>query len=368
MLVAVACAWSARVPQAWSLDAFDAGRLASERQRELATRDLESARQRVAAAKTAVDEAKRRLDAFVAGHFQDLKSQAADTLPEPPPAEAARPAAPATMVREGDAARFSQQIEELSAKRLELLQRLTPAHPEVVDLDARITELSSRLQEIEAPAAGRESLPVGEPTATDPHATALAEHVRNQQERHKAAVEQYELVYRAWESAQQEFEAAENAERAAQRQLAGLAPAATSSEPQPEAAEQVMTSRDEVGAAAAPDTAVASRGGQDLVFAALVVALAIAALAAVRLAKASNDNLFTNVDDIAAALALPVVGVFPVARRTPSGLAARLTSLAILASQVALAVAVFALVAYCVLHLGEIGHAIANPLETLRGH
>jgi hypothetical protein len=50
-----------------------------------------------------------------------------------------------------------------------------------------------------------------------------------------------------------------------------------------------------------------------MALAALVLALAVAAVAAVRLARSSADPIFSSPDEVAAALAIPVVGISPAA-------------------------------------------------------
>jgi hypothetical protein len=108
-----------------------------------------------------------------------------------------------------------------------------------------------------------------------------------------------------------------------------------------------------------------------LALAALLIALAVAALAAVKLARSSSDVYFENVDDVAAALALPVVGVIsPFDNAVSSSAlsqppATRLVRHITLACELTLAVIAFALVAYGVQNPAALWHACTHPLESL---
>ena len=109
-------------------------------------------------------------------------------------------------------------------------------------------------------------------------------------------------------------------------------------------------------------------GSQPLVLGALVLALVVAALAAIKLAKAGDDTVFSGADDAAATLALPVMGIIPA---TPSGLrntshAQRLRAVQFLAQLLA-AVLVFAAVAYAVQNPAAVWEFCTHPGEWFSG-
>jgi hypothetical protein len=98
----------------------------------------------------------------------------------------------------------------------------------------------------------------------------------------------------------------------------------------------------------------------------LIVALAVAALAAVRLARSANETMFANADEITAALALPVVGVLPaVDSSAEPSLGSRFVQGLVYLAQLLLALAVFALVAYAVQNIAAIATAVMHPIESL---
>jgi hypothetical protein len=86
----------------------------------------------------------------------------------------------------------------------------------------------------------------------------------------------------------------------------------------------------------------------------------------VRLARSANEAMFANVDEVTAALALPVVGVIPaVDRSADPSIVSRFVQGVVYLAQLLLALAVFTLVAYAVQNIGVIGQAISHPTESL---
>jgi hypothetical protein len=335
-----------------------------EKERDAAAREVAQARARVKSATEEVTTAKQRLDSLIAQHLDELGRPKAPIAADPSLAGDRVGQAP-----EASIAQFNQQIEELTARRSELLHRLTAAHPEVVNLDTRIAEISAQLMALKPAAQQRETLPAGEPVAADESVAAKVEvDTRSQQARHREATLAYEQAFRKWELAQHDLELALASQRAADDRLAALPP----SEPDVAAAPAAAPT---VAPLVAPETVTASsaapsdngRGSSQLLaMATLIVALAVAALAAVRLARSSNETLFTNADDITAALALPVVGVIPaVERAAPAGPGSRVIEGAVFLARLLVALFVFALVAYGVQNIAAVGHAVSHPLETL---
>lgn len=363
-----ACAWLALLLAlclapwpVWGQEAHGALRSQLEKERQAAARDVATARASVKAATDEVAVAKQQLDSLIAQHLDELGRQ------KPAPGSEPRgERAPEALV-----AQLNQQIEDLTVRRVELLQRLTAAHPEVVNLDTRITEISSQLQSLKKPNAELETLPSGEPVESDAASPARGElDAQAQQARHREATLQYEKAFRKWELAQHDLESALAAERSATERLTALPP----SEPTPPRTSAADAEKNAPPIAApAPEAKTAANSiehehnaSQSLAMATLIVALAVAALAAVRLARSANETLFTNIDEVTAALALPVVGVIPAVDRTADpGVAARFVQGVVYLAQLLLALAVFALVAYAVQNFGTIGQAISHPIETL---
>jgi hypothetical protein len=347
-----------------ALESLDAASVESEWQREVAAREVAKAGKAVEQARAEATEAKAALDRFVAEHFNELRSHIADPLPEP----VRRPLV-TKPVPSPQAERLNHQISELTARRDELLEHLTAAHPEVVDVDGRIAEVSQRLKALGDAA---EDVALGEPiasgnTAATPSATAsLAE-----RQRQEAAIRLYDEYLARWQSAEQELQEATAAEESAARRLAALSapspktPAVTT----PEAVAPGIAGPPSAGPIIpAPQrlSVEAERGSQPLAIAALLIALAVAALAAVKLARSSGEAMFSSVEDVAAALALPVVGVIPTAQAIGGAedLASRARRSAIVAGQILLAIAIFALVAYCVQNPQSVWDACLHPLDS----
>jgi len=347
---------------------------ALERQREEAGREVKRARQRVKEATDAVAVAKTRLDAYIAEHLEELSRTKSAETPENSAAN--------QVSNEALTTQLNQQIEELTIERTQLLTRFTTSHPEVVNLDTRIAEISTQLHALSNPQSQRESLPPGEEVdGSSAVANKEAAASKSRQARHREAVEQYQQAFRKWELAQHDLELALAAERAAVDRLAAAAPKPAAERIEPAKTVPQLTAEPETAAVpvappkpvvlAEPKSPLAvedpARMSQQIALAALVIALAIAALAAVKLARTSNDTLFDGIDDIAAALALPVVGVLPsVERGGAVRLSTRMAQGISFIAQLAVAVTIFALVAYAVQNLGAIGSTLAHPIESLQ--
>ena len=358
------------------LDGADTGLLGIERQREIATRQLERAQSAVEVARSAAAKSKKELDQFLIAHFETMRSRAAEPLPERrQPAPRIKP--PTLTNREAE--QLNAQIKELKLRRDDLLQRFTDVHPEVADVEGRLGDLMLRLSALEPAPENAESLAPSE--LVDPGPSRQSILLKQQQ----MAAEQYEQHVERWQAAEEDLKTALDAEDRAVARLASiqLPPALPSMTPPPPAATpSILTSEPSVTPAPpappapprpAASTAGESRqqGSQPLALAALLIALAVAALAAVKLARSSSDVYFENVDDVAAALALPVMGVLvPIDNVSSSILfsqvpATRLTRHAMLACELLLAVIAFAIVAYGVQNPSALWHVCMHPLESL---
>jgi hypothetical protein len=375
---AVVAAWIAWVgvgwcADCWSQDAADASNLGVGRQREVAVRQLERARATVEVARAAAARSKGELDQFLAAHFEFIRSRAGETLPEPrQPLPSTRP--PKQVNQEAE--QLNSQINELKLRRDDLLQRFTQAHPEVVDVENRLGELMLQLSSLEPDGADAESVTPGD--VVDPSRPADAGSNRQSilLKQQQMAAEEYEQHVERWQASEEDLKTALDAEEWAAARLAAiqLPPA---SRPAIKTPDVINADPPVTGTApAAQPPAVAmddpsrQQGSQPLALAALLIALAVAALAAVRLARSSSDVYFENVDDLAAALALPVVGVITstdnsVTASLSQSPATRWIRNATFACELLLAVIAFALVAYGVQNPGAMWHACTHPLESL---
>jgi hypothetical protein len=361
----------------WGLDGLDTGLLGIARQREIATRQLDHARAAVEVARSAAAKCKNELDQFLVAHFEYMRSRAAESLPEPrQPAPSVKQPTQTNL----EAERLNAQINELKLRRDELLERYTNAHPEVADVEGRLGDLMLRLSALEPAAENAESLAPGD--VVDPSQPADPGPSRQQSilsKRQEMAAEQYEQHVERWQAAEQDLKAALDAEEQAVARLAAIQLPPAPTIPSPAATPSVLTSESSVPAPAPHRPAASTageapqQGSQPLALAALLIALAVAALAAVRLARSSSDVYFENVDDVAAALALPVVGVISaIDNAAPSILMlqpspTRLSRHAMLACELLLAVIAFALVAYGVQNPAALWHVCTHPMESL-GH
>lgn len=341
-------------------------------------RQLERARAAVEVARSAAAKSKNELDQFLVAHFEYMRSRAAESLPEPrQPAPSAK--RPTQTNREAE--QLNAQINELKLHRDELLERYTNEHPEVADVESRLGDLMLRLSALEPAAESAESLAPGEVVDPSQPANPGPSQQSILLKQQQMAAEQYEQHVERWQAAEEDLKTALAAEERAVARLAAikLAPAPPSPTPASAATPSVLTSEPSAAVAApAPQRPAAStaseprqQGSQPLALAALLIALAVAALAAVKLARSSSDVYFENVDDVAAALALPVVGVISAIDNVapsmllPQPADKRLSRHARLACELLLAVIAFALVAYGVQNPAALWHVCSHPLESL---
>ena len=375
-------AWAGLVSSALpcrGLDGADGGFLGVERQRAIATRQLERARTAVETARAAAARSKHDLDQFLVAHFEYLRSRASEPLPAP--RRSAPSVKPATQTNR-EAEQLNAQINELKLRRDELQQRFTDIHPEVADVEGRLDDLMLRLAALDPAAESAESLAPGEVVdqsgPVDPGPSRQSILLKQQQ----MAAEQYEQHVERWQAAEEDLKTALDAEERAVARLAAIQLPPTLppiAPPPPAATPSILTSEPSVTVAPpAPPRPSAStagesrkQGSQPLALAALLIALAVAALAAVKLARSSSDVYFENVDDVAAALALPVMGVLAPIDNAPSSFlfsqtpATRLPRHLALACELLLAVIAFAVVAYGVQNPAALWHVCSHPLESL---
>ena len=339
-----------------------------------AEQELDAARAAVTRARAAATEAKSELERAAAENESLAKAPA----PEKSTVDAEKPSAGASAESQTAIEAVRLQIQTLQAERTELLQHKTAEHPLIVDVDVRLQECADKLTELlRDPAAaealsatkGAESVELGAPQPSAAEAYAA-------QRQQAAARLQAALAH--WQAADAELRRTVDAEVAATRRLAELSRTVPAAEPIADVAPPEPRTIDDVPAAvpapmpsprevAMPEyehlTAETEHAGsQPLVLGALILALVVAAFAAIKLAKAGDDSVFSGADDAAATLALPVMGIIPA---TPSGLrstshAQRLRAIQLLA-QVFAAVLVFAAVAYAVQNPATVWEFCTHP-------
>jgi hypothetical protein len=321
----------------------------------VAQRDLERAEDQVARAQLELQAAQQAFDQFVREHFEELSRRPA----RQPSAPASRTPKPMAKEVNPERERLTRQLDELVARRDLLLATLTSVHPEVQEAEGRIDEVMKRLK---ATAQQAEDIPAGTPELPEgtgseqPASPALAADLRR-----------YEELAARVEEAQQELDRALEAKERAARELASLpgpvAPQVVQSAPSDKPAKRTVVPP----ATPVPQTATLEiqHGSQPLALAALLIALAVAALAAVRLARASGDAVLNSVDEIASVLALPVVGIISADRPLVAMLSplARARRGLVILAQAVVAIALFALVAYIVQDPAAVWNALVHPAE-----
>jgi hypothetical protein len=349
-----------------SLPALDLDVLAASESRHQLSRRLDEARSQVDQARANAEEARRRLDAFLTRHFEEQQRA------EPPRLE--RSSDNARHIGESpDRQRvmLEDELETLRVHRMRLLTYLTVAHPEVAEVDVRMKSIEQRLAELSGTAPGIQDLPA----PPDEAERQWNEFVDAQKRRNEQDAAEYEDLFNAWRSAEDALVTALDEREAAERALEAFA-ALGESEPPAEAEPIEKPLAAEETAVAPPDPLVAqpaaaapprdARGSQTLALAALLIALAVAALAAVRLARSAADPVFASVDEIAAALALPVIGMLPAAgRRAVQARAVSSSQRSRVWLQLALAVVVFALVVLVIQYADSLWRLASDPLSGL---
>ncbi len=368
-----------------------AGPAAPMSRRVEATLALSQARQRVALAQVRVEEARKQLDDLLSRHF-DGQNQ----LELPPSGDQGDAKVVLKIQPDPQLASLETQLADLRAQRDHLLGSLTEAHPEVVDVDVRMAAVEQRIATLkkaagDGSAADKEA---ADQSGSTPH-RRLAEAVTRQREQSARDAAEYERLFARWQSAEHELEAARATEIAAAEQLLLLATTAERALRQadrPPPQDSPAAPRRNVATVPAEESSEASRSvatglaaqrpvrrstveqpaasipaSQIWVLAALVAALTVAALAAVRLARSSSDPNFASAQEVAAALAIPVVGIVPAyastgAARTAGGP----RRMRILSGQILLAVLVFAAIAYAIASAGELWAMCTNPIGTFR--
>jgi hypothetical protein len=321
---------------------------------ESATRDLQLARQNTEKAKLAARAERTELESFVAVHFEEHRLQRPDLVGAPQPSSNL-PEPKRALDPEWN--EINRQLQDLLARRDELLERFTTAHPEVADAEQRIALLSDQLAALGDPGGDAEGLSPGQLAESPPSGGPPSlENPTSRSHSPETDAEQYQRIFERWQTAERNLQLAVAAENDATRRLAAIEPPAN--------AKPQGKSR----STAKPVPAVADGRlptSQPLALAALLIALAVAALAAVRLAR--SDSSFSNLDEVAAALALPVICVIPGVksaggRRTS---AASITRGVVFVAELVVAFFIFVMLAYGVQNAPVLWRLGTHPVETL---
>ncbi len=298
-----------------------------------AERAWRSAHERTEKARADAIAARRQLDDFVARHLEEHNARGAAPLVQ------VRKAVP-KLPPNSEWERLNTQLQELRKHRDQLLDHLTAVHPEVTDAEQRIVELSQRLSALGGLTAESEQPPDGSVEQTDAVTDRqLAERLNAERAWHQETAELYEPLFQRWQAAEQAAHAAIRAENLAAEHWAAVkstaAPAVAAAGPESQQTTQNHAYQP------------GEQGSQPLALTALVLALAVAALAAIKLARSSSDPIFASADEVAAVLALPLVGTLPAAEVLEQA-AKPLPRTTWLLGEIVLAVIVFGAVAYLV--------------------
>jgi len=135
-------------------------------QSEQAERQVRSARVATARAREAVIAAEANVEKFLAAHFDELaKEETPPVAPQvaSPVEEADEPAPEPVPVVNPQRMAVAHEIDQLEAKRKNLLERLTEKHPAILRLDTQVAELREKF----------EALPAFTATVADPAELAL---------------------------------------------------------------------------------------------------------------------------------------------------------------------------------------------------
>lgn len=335
---------------AFALDSVSADPSDVSRRREIAALELKQARGAAEEARNAERAARRELDNFVAQHFEEYRSRSV----LPPEAREALPEANPRSRPEW--VQLNQQLQELLKQRDQLLGRFTAAHPEVADVEQRVAAVSQQLEALGNSGAGAEVVSPGR-RAEQSLSPNMPPYSSGENEQHQKVAALYEKVFVRWQSAERNLRKAVAAEDAAAQNLAAF-------ELPEEPRLQPTQGLPQLNAVYDGP----QNGSQSLALAALLIALAVAALAAVRLAR--SDSIFSGVDDVAAALALPVVGVIPAsasASSTFQPVAIRpVVRGAVVVGEIVLAFLAFTLIAYGLQNPAAIWQFCTDPLDSFR--
>ena len=379
VLMLAGAMWFVAGARSFAIDPDAAGQMRLDE----AASDLRQASENVEQARGKAVAARERLDAFLAEHFDPQRvDDSRDSEPSPEAGDDA-----IEMQSNPALERGKTQLQELLDRRDELMGYLTESHPEVAEVDGRIASIQERISILAGAALDAERQGHRQKSEATRHSTESADRLQQSGEQDGA---EYQVLLDQWQSAHRALSSALAAEKVAQRRLQvsilsqpKVDPSATQAsgdlpgdEPSVESQHESATTSAQSGAGdsgpmatgpGGPPSDTSSSGSQPLALAALLIALAVAALAAVRLARSTANPVFASVDEVATALAMPVVGIVPAsAARRPvpqSGTSSRKNW--IVFGQLLFAACVFAAVAFGVQNPGDLWRHCTDPLQAL---
>ncbi len=350
--------------------------------------ELARARAEVAKARNAAVAAKAELEAAVTARSAEITQRRPTAAPSAGNA-AGDSKSVDTSVADAAAAEIAtlrRLIAELKAERMQLLSHLTTEHPLIADADLRLDEYQQQLVVLlNNRAAGHDIAQIEVARKTDDVEVRTAEptpapqmQILDGQPRQDQGDESLRLeeALANWDAAQEMLEAAMDAESATAQRIvamtsrqaaAQVAPTPAAKQPAAHATEPAETALVAIKPQQPDLPQRDARSSQPLVLAALILALVVAAIASVKLARATDASIFAGADDAAAALSLPVVGVIPAATgaMAHSTVFQRYRTLTFL-GQVFVAVVVFAFVAFIVQNPGFVWQLVTEPWSVLR--
>ncbi|NUQ64616.1 MAG: hypothetical protein HUU20_19290 [Pirellulales bacterium] len=272
-----------------------------------AQEDCLKAKAAAASARQELDAAQRDFEEFLTGHFgqmqnrpRELASLAQKQTPLPL-AESATNQANTPRAENPEWAERNNQLAKLEQHRAEMLLSRTPVHPAIQDLNTQIAQLEQRLGAIPRHLAGHShgdpavrATPEPQPPEGAAWASVL-DAVRRLTQNDTAAAAQFTEKSAAVEHARQTYERLAAAERQARERELQVPPC------------QVLTAQQ-------AHVSVQPPPANRTLVAALIAALTMALGTALAISGATVDTPLMSVGEVEDALALPVVGVVPVAR------------------------------------------------------
>lgn len=333
-----------------------------------AMEEADEARRAVAAARTTLAAAQQRWEEWLAGREAREREMAAAVRAQQPAPPVEKPAGKSAL--NPQYVELTKQLQKLTMERDELLQRLTPEHPSVVDVNTRITAVGQQLASVpelitpvaEPAAETPVAVQPAEPPAADPQALA-AEAARNESE-----------LREAWDAAQIKLDELTLAEQQATERYESLREAAA----RQSAAAAAVAARPATPPPSSPppvdseETREADTNENWHLGLALGV-LALAELGAVRLAlllmAAEKAVPLVSVAQVTALLPVPVLATFParspVQPTSPSPGSVTALTVWLLVCEGTMVVMTFLLAALAMRDTGFAASMASHPIESM---
>lgn len=334
-----------------------------------AMEDADKAHRQVESARATLSTAQQRWEEWLAGREARERALASAAAP-PPPAEA-----PAEkLVINPQFAELTKNLQKLTMERDELLQRLTPEHPSVVDLNTRIAAVGQQLASV--PEMITPSPSVAEsPAAGSPPANRALGTVAADREALAAEAARTESELRqAWDQAQAHLDELTQAEEKASERCEFLRESAARQAVSPPA----MAAARPLPPAHSPTPAAADRPSDQIPLENWHLILALGALAlselvavkfALMLVTSERSLPLVSVGQVSALLPVPVLATFPAKDQArtappPPGSVTALT-LWLLVCEGTMVVMAFLLAAITIRNVGFPANMLWHPIESM---